>query len=59
LNTELSSLSSIINYIDEANANKLSIDEIKQTIKTQNNSLYNELNLGSLTSISEIKQKVS
>jgi len=59
LNTELSSLSSIINYIDEANANKLSIDEIKQTIKTKNNSLYNELNLDSLTNISEIKLKIS
>ncbi|MDP2090687.1 MAG: hypothetical protein Q8K30_03740 [Candidatus Gracilibacteria bacterium] len=55
LNEELNSLSSIIEYIDNAIYNNIDIDEVKNNIKSSNNDLFNELNIDNIGSLEEIK----
>ena len=59
LNEELNILSSIMDYIDDAIANNVEVGVVKQTIKSQNVDLYNEMNLDSITNLGEIKNTLT
>jgi len=59
LNESLNSIANILKYVWEAIANDLDLEEVKQTIMSSDIELYNELNIGWLNSLVEIKQAFS
>ncbi len=58
LNEELNTISGIIDFIDQAIANEENLEDVKQEIKSQNNELYNELNIDNMGSLEEIKDSI-
>lgn len=55
INRELDTLIAIMEYVDDAITNNVELSVVKQTIKSQNVNLYNEMNLDSLTSLEQVK----
>jgi len=55
INETLNTISSVIDYLDKALSNNLELKDIKENIKNTNISLYTELNIENLNSVSDIK----
>ncbi|MDD2871852.1 MAG: hypothetical protein PHS49_07730 [Candidatus Gracilibacteria bacterium] len=58
LNEDLNTISGIIDFIDQSIANKENLENVKQEIKSQNNVLFDELNIDNMGSLEEIKDSI-
>jgi len=59
INNILKSISILLKYVNQAITDGIELSDIKSTLKLNNSELYNELGMDSISSISDIKQKLS